>query len=214
MSTPRFYNTENDKRYTSNMLLNAGLSPDSPGICPLSYTVPAHDADLYCATDAGRVKQVWLDKFAVEYDIVPLPLDMAKENLKAKVTALRYERETGGLWLENGIKLHTTREARTAITEAVTRAQLKPKGSFDFKAADGEWRTVDAPTMKSIGMAVTDHVEACFTLERELYTAIDACNSVEELEALRIQNAWFPAPPPDTSDEAAGLVQPESVVEA
>lgn len=110
------------------------------------------------------------------------------DSLKEEITALRWQRETGGLTLPNGVRVATGIEDQNRITSVIANAQLAGVEKVDFKAASG-WVTVTVRELQAIAAAIAVHVQACFTAERVHHEAIDALAAQYEGDAKALQDA-------------------------
>jgi hypothetical protein len=122
------------------------------------------------------------------WTVTDKPLAEVLAARKEAVTALRYAKETGGIVL-NGAAIRTDRESQALINGAKLLAEAEPAEVVDFKAASG-WVSLDSATMQAIGLAVGQHVRACFRQERELHEAIDAAATVAAVQAIDITAGW------------------------
>ncbi len=120
---------------------------------------------------------------------VEVPFDVHKEQRKEMVTAHRWLIETGGLTLQDGTRVLTGIEDQNRIATSIQGMRDAGKVSVDFKAASG-WVTLTLDQLVAVSTAIVAHVEACFSNERALHEAIDACTDVSELEAIDINAGW------------------------
>lgn len=115
-------------------------------------------------------------------------LKAAQDALKARATAMRWERETGGIKI-GGMEILTGVEDQNRITTVVANAQRSGLANVDFKAASG-WKTITVAQIEAIACAVALHVQACFTAERLHHEAIDALPSVAAVMAHDLGRGW------------------------
>lgn len=116
------------------------------------------------------------------------PRIITTESLKAEITDLRWQHETGGLTLPSGVRVATGIEDQNRITSVIANAQLAGVEKVDFKAASG-WVTVTVQELQAIAAAIAMHVQACFTAERDHHEAIDALAAQYEGDAKALQDA-------------------------
>jgi len=90
---------------------------------------------------------------------------------KAELAKIRYEHEIGGTTVA-GITITTDREDQAMLNSAYTAVQLDPAKVIDYKTTNG-WIQVDAATITTMARAVINHVQACFSRERELSEMLD-----------------------------------------
>lgn len=118
----------------------------------------------------------------------------AKSSLKQQATALRWERETGGITLPGGVRVGTSIEDQNRITSVIANAQLAGVSTVDFKAATG-WATLTLAEVQAIAAAIAAHVQACFSAERVHHEAIDALADLAAVQAYDITAGWPAANP-------------------
>lgn len=113
----------------------------------------------------------------------------AKASLKQQATALRWEREKGGITLPVGIQIATGTEDQNRITSVIANAQLAGVSTVDFKATTG-WVTLTLAEVQGIAAAIAVHVQACFSAERAHHEAIDAITTLEGLRGHDLSAGW------------------------
>lgn len=135
----------------------------------------------------GLWKQVWT--------IVNTDNNTIKAVLQERITAKRWDVETGGLVLGNGMSVNTTIADQNRITSVVLNAQRMNIASVDFKGAAG-WVTLPLASVVAIADAITTHVQACFTAEKAHYDAIiaivdtDTQTTYDQLAAYDVNAGW------------------------
>lgn len=124
------------------------------------------------------------------------PRIITTESLKSEITALRWQKETGGLTLPSGVRVATGIDDQNRITSVIANAQIAGVEQVDFKAASG-WVTVTVQELQAIAAAIAVHVQACFTAERVHHEAIDALAAQHEGDDLQaalasydVQSGW------------------------
>lgn len=115
-------------------------------------------------------------------------LDAIKSELKAAATAYRWERETGGIEI-GGVTVGTGLDDQNRLSGVLAAIALGGLETVDFKAASG-WTQLTAAQLQGIAMAISQHVQACFTAERAHHEAIDQLATVEEAEAYDVTQGW------------------------
>lgn len=125
---------------------------------------------------------------AVTFPVENIPLAELKTTKLAELAALRYQHETGGITLA-GATIKTDRESQALINGAYAYAQLNPSVLIDWKAESG-WVQIDAQAITAIAGAVAAHVQACFSNEKALATAIASAETVEILDAISLNSGW------------------------
>ena len=112
-----------------------------------------------------------------------------RDFLREQIADKRYQVETDGLLLPNGVRVGTDRADQAIITGAVSAIQFGIK-EYDWKGTDGVWIKLTAEQISQIGAAVATHVQACFTAERKHCEAIAMLKTAEELDSYDINTGW------------------------
>jgi len=137
----------------------------------ISNTIEVESLDflpgLIDAEIGGGIGDIW-DGESFSKPIPPAP---TLDECKAELAKIRYEHEIGGTAVA-GITITTDREDQAMLNSAYTAVQLDPAKVIDYKTTNG-WVQVDASTITEMSRAVIDHVQACFTRERELSGMLD-----------------------------------------
>jgi len=127
-----------------------------------------------------------------EYEppVIVVPFETLRELKLAALADKRWTVETGGI-LVGGASVRTDANSQAKITGAVSLFENDPElVSIDWEAQPGVWVTLDAVTMKAIGIAVGRHVQGCFSRARTLSEAILAATDTQALEAVDINEGW------------------------
>lgn len=111
-----------------------------------------------------------------------------RASLLAAIAAKRLEIETAGITLSDGSRIGTDRADQAIITSAVSAVALGVT-DFDWKTPDGSWIKMSAEQIQQIGALVAQHVQACFTAERQHCEAI-AKLPASKLEKYNINTGW------------------------
>jgi len=139
--------------------------------------VTAGDPEEYAP---GQWRETWA--------VIAIPVSEVKTQRLNELTAIRYQHETAGIAL-NGATIKTDLDSQAKINGAWSAAQMDPAILIDWKAETG-WIQIDAATISGIAMAVASHVQACFSNERVLSTAIAAATTIEALNAVDLTVGW------------------------
>lgn len=115
-------------------------------------------------------------------------LDDLKAELKAAATAERWDVETGGIYIGD-VHVGTGLDDQNRLSGVLGAIALGGLESVDFKAANG-WTQLTAPELQGIAMAISQHVQACFTAERAHHEEIDALTTVEDAEVYDVTLGW------------------------
>ena len=113
----------------------------------------------------------------------PLPLvktlDQLKEDAAAKIAASRYALEVSGLDFY-GTRIKTDRESQATLSAALQAVTRNPTMEIDWKGDNG-WVRLGKMEVEAISDAVIDHVQACFTAEKNKLLALDALTTLAEV---------------------------------
>lgn len=126
----------------------------------------------------------------------PLPaietIDTLRATLKARASTRRWEVETAGVTLPNGLGIDTDDRTKVLISGALASAQLDAGFTTRWKASDGTWHDLDADMIRTLATAIFRHVDSCFAREGELHDWIDTAPDRPALESLRpaIERFW------------------------
>lgn len=135
--------------------------------------------------------QRWLDDGNTPLPLVPLKsLTEVKEDLLAAATAERWNRETGGILL-GGVQVGTALDDQNRLSGVLSAIQLGGLESVDFKAQSG-WVQLTAAELQGIALAISAHVQACFTAERAHHEAIEQLQTQADVDAYDVMAGWPP----------------------
>lgn len=112
------------------------------------------------------------------YTIVDKPLETIKRERKEHIAACRYAEEVNGIELPDGSFAETDREAQTRIAGAFSLATANPDIVINWKNQNG-WVQLDAATVITLGVAIGNHVQNCFTRERQKCELIDQADTIQ-----------------------------------
>lgn len=112
-------------------------------------------------------------------------LNKAKANKLVELASNRYNKEIGGL-LVGEVIVSTDRESQAMLHAACTRAEKGTiTNSIKWKGANG-WATIQPADIITVANAVTLFVEGLFEQEYNKSVLIEACQTVEEVNAVDI----------------------------
>lgn len=131
------------------------------------------------------------DKIVVVYNYETPSIETFKTYRKKQLSNKRWEVETGGCFIDSN-NFATDRESQTKYTAvAVAISQADPNTwSINWKTNDGNFLTLNAQQMMTIINMVMNHVQNSFNKEKDFISEIDACNTVEEVLAIDINQGW------------------------
>ncbi|WP_416056955.1 DUF4376 domain-containing protein [Stenotrophomonas maltophilia] len=131
----------------------------------------------------------WLDAGNTPLPLVPVKsLAEVKADLAAAATAERWNRETGGIVL-GGVQVGTTLDDQNRLSGVLSAIQLGGLESVDFKAQSG-WVQLTAAELQGIALAISAHVQSCFTAERAHHDAIEQLQSLADAEGYDVLQGW------------------------
>lgn len=115
---------------------------------------------------------------------VALELSQAKDAKLAELAEARWKTETGGLTLPDGTLIKTDRESQGLLTGAAFSCTIDTASRIEWKGDKGKWVDLDPKSVLQIAGLVRNHVQGCFSKERELGEKVEMCATVEEIEAI------------------------------
>lgn len=109
----------------------------------------------------GEWQQTWeiVDKTQEE-------LETLKTQRLNELASLRYQKEIAGITVGES-NIRTDLVSQSKIMGSWCTAQINPSALIDFKGENG-WVQIDSATIIDIATAVSNHVQACYTREKEL----------------------------------------------
>lgn len=148
--------------------------------------------------DGTRVARgTWLWDFYEQFLLgggVPEPegrertLEELRQELMDAATAYRWSVETGGIEL-NGVRVGTTLDDQNRLSGVLSAIALGGLEVVDFKAQSG-WVQLSASQLQGIALAISHHVQACFSAERAHHEAIAQIGSVEAADGYDVSQDW------------------------
>jgi hypothetical protein len=109
-----------------------------------------------------------------------------KSAMKAEITAKRWSVETSGITVSS-VPVATDAQTQAKLSGALQLVQADDTVLIDWKGSDGTWSQLNASAVTTIAMAVGSHVQACFTREKELHTAVDNAVDSDALDLIDIE---------------------------
>lgn len=124
-----------------------------------------------------------------EFVVPPPTLEERQEAMLAQLADIRYQHETGGITVA-GVPIATDRESQ-AIVDRIVKAYDDGDitGDVDFKSPAG-WVSIGEATIRAIKAAGAQHVQASFSYERALATAIAAATDHSDLDEIDLEYGW------------------------
>lgn len=106
---------------------------------------------------------------------------------------LRWQVETGGLTLEDGRMVRTTRESQAQLTAAANAYEAGYLTEPVEWKMEGGWVTLTPSDIKLLAAAVARHVQACFGAERKVSDAILAMQNPRMADVAQLFNDEYAA---------------------
>lgn len=161
------------------------------GIYPLDHAIPAYDATYYRTEPSGspHPKPDSPNVYVQDFNVVPRDIASVKDDMKNEASQKRYTVETSGIEFQ-GSRINTERSSQALINGAVVRGLIDQSAIIEWKTEDGGKLELTAEMAKAVGIAVSTHVETCFSRELALIAEIDACTTIEQLQAVDIDSGW------------------------
>ncbi len=125
----------------------------------------------------------------MSYQVMPMQLDAAKNQLKAVVADERWRREVGGFDMElqnQTVRIDTARGSRDVYAQQYMLLGDAETVNWKFP---GVWLTLSKAELGAIASSVTAHVNAAFAWEVAKISEIDSCLTLEELAAVAITDS-------------------------
>lgn len=132
------------------------------------------------------------DQLRPVFDVTPYDLQELKQLRKQQATQRRWEVETGGIQLPNGLRVKTAIEDQNRVTSVLANAKLLGLETISFKAENG-WAQISVEQLKYVVKMMGAHIQACFSAERQHHTAIDALDDVQALQQYDITQHFPPS---------------------
>ena len=137
-----------------------------------------------------REWEVHPDKVVVTYNITAYDLGEQKTLKKDRARGQRKQIEAAGVTLD-GMTLRTDEGSQARISGLVATVLADDAAdNFDFEARPGQWVTLTRDQVLAAGKAVSKHVQAAFTRQRELEAEIEQAQDLYALRDVNINSGW------------------------
>lgn len=157
----------------------------------VANTIIVNDLDflpnLVDASLGGEIGDVWNGE-AFSKPPKWATIEEAKAGRLAELAEYRWLKETAGVNV-NGFIIKTDEVSQAKMSGAKVYSDLNPETLIDWKTDNG-WIQIDRNTLLTAGNAVGAHVQACYSQERVHSDAINALDTIAEIEAYDIQTGW------------------------
>lgn len=164
------------------------LHPAKPRLLPVEVEDrPEYDPAKQTLT--GPTYVVEATRVIERYTVANKTLAERKAQMLIALADKRWQIEIGGITL-GGLTIPTDRDTQSIVDRAVAAfADGDITAPIDFKTAAG-FVQIDEANMRAIKAAGAQHIQACFTRERELTTAINGAATHAALDAVDINTGW------------------------
>jgi hypothetical protein len=168
-----YYKYDENKLFTSTGIVK--YSPKTgDALLPINSTlVPVPDSNG---------PWVWND-ITQEWSL--LDLDVVKNN-KLHLVQIEKNKARDAGFLVNGVLFDSDSDARVAYLELATKLQADPEFTTNWKASDGVWVTMNASLFADVYSAGAAHIANCFIWQANKENEINACETIEDLNAVNI----------------------------
>ena len=112
-----------------------------------------------------------------------ISLDDYKKLKLEELAAARYEFETSGLDVA-GTLVNTSRTSQAILTSAYISLKNNLISSVDWKDNAGNFITLGLPEIEALSAAVSNHVQAAFTKEKDLVVLVMAAVTKSEVDTI------------------------------
>lgn len=127
------------------------------------------------------------------WTLEPLPLDAAKAALRARVNAMKAEKQSGGISTIHG-RVDSDPDSRSKVNDAALMALLAEREGASFEKfwtlADDTDAKLDGSQMIALARAMTDHDAACHSRTRALKAEIGKARTIAALEKIDLEAGW------------------------
>lgn len=115
---------------------------------------------------------------------------LAVQNMKRKISALRYEKEIGGITVGEQ-PVSTNRDEMPIWQGMLLDMTMRPgaTATYEYKPRNGINTTLTAQQVQRVYECFAWYVQACFATERQLIAAIDAGTPLEQVETM-LESVW------------------------
>ena len=130
------------------------------------------------------------DKVVVAYSIKAYDMAEQKSLAKDRLRGQRKQAEASGIEVE-GMDIRTDEGSQSRLSGLVATVLAdETADNFDFEARPGHWVTLDRDMVLQVSKAVSNHVQAAFTRQRELEAEIDAAEDMHDLRHIDLNAGW------------------------
>ncbi len=118
------------------------------------------------------------------------PLRQAKDRKLAEIATWRYAQEVGGMNFRE-TRIPTDRASQASITRAYVSLSQGLIESMDLKLGNGHWMSLDLPEIQVLATLLEEHVQSCFTAERNLAAQVEAFNKEWDVDTMVLPEGFM-----------------------
>lgn len=162
-----------------------GANLDEFGYRDITYTAPTGIKRFHYLSPVFPVERdgVW----TLEHDIIPHSYNDIEQMITTEISTKRRAVEFGGMTLFDGYRISTEVSDQNRIISVVVMMELAGMEVIDFESESG-YITLTYAQVQDMAKAVAQHVQRCFTINRQHIEAVHAILAQEDspakLEAL------------------------------
>lgn len=204
-----YYDIQNEILVSDKEMIRRGLPIDNAGelhrfgFYSITIEQPEYDSATQGIEPDGKPMPTTEDPLVfVQHMRVFNILDRLRDGKKAEATQKRWEHEVSGVIMPDGTSIRTGIDDQNRISTALQGMRDTDMTEVDFKASDG-WVKLNIEQLSGIAALIAKHVQECFSNERKLHEAIDACKTLDELNAINLQEGWPVYTKPEKAEPAA-----------
>lgn len=137
----------------------------------------------------GNYEQVYeLTERVLTQEEIDIIVAQLKEQRLAALAQYRYNKEISGIDV-GGTIIKTDRESQATLTGAWVTVQQNINTLIDWKA-DNDWVQIDKTTVEILSIAVSAHVQSCFSKEKLHHNAISALTTIASVQEYDYTEGW------------------------
>ena len=121
------------------------------------------------------------------FQVLPTPIDLIKNTLKARVAEIRWRKEIAGMITNvqgTDVFVDTSREMRDVFVQKYILINDNETVQWKFKSG---WFTLTKTEINYIAVAIANHIQTQFDWEIAKNAEIDACTTAQELDAINLE---------------------------
>lgn len=117
-----------------------------------------------------------------------LNTEAKKQSLLNELPIIRYQAESTGITLGNGVNVQTDRDSQAMLMAAYALLKDGFQQTIDYKTASG-FVQLDLQAITAIAQSVSQHVQECFSKEKFLIEKINAMTEAQ-LAVCNVHELW------------------------